>query len=50
MRRLEAEQLEDFLHRDLGTKFVEVDAWHGASLGMWSVFAGKQDRSVPSSI
>ena len=41
MRRLEAEQLEDFLHRDLGTEFVEVDAWHGASLGMWSVFAGK---------
>ena len=34
MRRLEAEQLKDFLHGNLGTKSVEVDAWHGASLGM----------------
>jgi hypothetical protein len=31
-RRLEGEQAEHFLHRDLGTQLVEVDAWHGAAL------------------
>ena len=47
MSRLEAKQLEDFLHRDLGAKLVEVDTWHGASLSVWNMLAGKQDRSVP---
>lgn len=31
MRRLEQEQLEDFLHRDLGAKLIEVDTRHEAS-------------------
>jgi hypothetical protein len=29
MRRLEAEQIQDLLHRDLSAKSVEVDPGHG---------------------
>jgi hypothetical protein len=31
IRGLEPEQVQDLLHRDLRTKSLEVDAWHGSS-------------------
>jgi hypothetical protein len=50
MRRLEVQQVEDLLHRDLCAKPVEIDPWHGFFLwpwrgGWWWLIA--EDRSVP---
>ena len=48
LTRLEAEQVEYLLHRDLRAKPVEVDSWHGSSsFGGEICWVGKKGRSVP---
>ena len=44
-RRLEGEQVEDLLHRDLGTEPVEVDPWHGVVLTQSRIL--RWTRTVP---